>query len=174
MSSERPPGERDEKEERGRLERLLPELIKRVLEAGAGKLAEGPENVRHFVSELKLPKEVLTLLLGQLDETKSGLYRVVAKEIRGFLEQTNLAEELTKVLTTLSFEVRTEIRFIPNDARPHAPPKPDVRAKVQVKRQDRDRPSAAPAAPEESNAGSPSEPARGSQHEAKGEEEQKT
>lgn len=148
MTSERPSGERDEKEhERGRLERILPELIKRVVELGAGKIAEGPESVRHFVSELKLPKEVLALLLTQIDETKNGLYRAVAKELRDFLEQTNMAEELTKVLTTLSFEIKTEVRFIPNDARPNAPPKPDVRAKVQVKKQSRDskeRPSAEP------------------------------
>ena len=137
MSTERPPAsEREEAEpERRRLERILPELIKRVLEAGYVKLAEGPENVREFVREMKLPKEVLALILGQLDETKNGLYRVVAKEIRDFLQQTNLAEELTKALTTLSFEVKTEVRFIPNDSRPGAAPKPDVRAKVSVKRE---------------------------------------
>ena len=147
MSTERPPAsERDETEpDRRRLERILPEVIKRILEAGYVKLAEGPENVREFVREMKLPKEVLALILGQLDETKNGLYRVVAKEIRDFLQQTNLAEELTKALTTLSFEVKTEVRFIPNDSRPGAGPKPDVRSKVTMKRERRSAPPPAPA-----------------------------
>ena len=41
---------------------------------------------------------------------------MVAKEIRDVLEQTKFADEITKVLTKLSFEIKTEIRFIPNDA----------------------------------------------------------
>jgi hypothetical protein len=147
VNSERPPAsEREDRDpERRRLERILPELIKRVLEAGYEKISEGPENVRHFVSEMKLPKEALSLILSQLDETKNGLYRVVAKEMRDFLEHTNLAEEISKVLTTLSFEVKTEVRFIPNDARTGMP-KPDVRARVRIKKdkQEEDKPGDVP------------------------------
>lgn len=137
MNSERPPPSSDRVEdkerERRRLERILPELIKRIVEAGYEKISEGPENVRHFVSEMKLPKEALALIFAQLDETKNGLYRVVAKEIRDFLEHTNLAEEMAKVLTTLSFEVKTEVRFIPNDSRLGVP-RPDVRSRVRIKK----------------------------------------
>ena len=54
----------------------------------------------------------------------------------------NLAEELAKALTTLSFEIKTEVRFIPNDSRLGA--SPDVRSRVRVKRKgDSDRPSRA-------------------------------
>lgn len=126
--------------ERRKLERLIPVIIKRLVETGYEKFSEGYErlsdsNMRHLVSELKLPKEALNLILAQIDETKNGLYRVTAKEIRDFLEHTNLSEELTKVLTTLSFEIKTEVRFIPNDAKA-GPPKPDVKASVRVKRDD--------------------------------------
>jgi hypothetical protein len=156
VTTERPPesradkerrgaGERDESEgDRRRLERILPELIKRILEAGYEKIAEGPENVRQFIGEMRLPKEALSLILAQLDETKNGLYRVVAGEIRDFLEHTNLAEELAKVLTTLSFEVKTEVRFIPNDAKINGLPKPDVRARVRMKKDRRSVPPTEP------------------------------
>lgn len=132
MVTDRPPETDEPDREQSRLERLIPEIVKRVLEAGYEKLTEGPENVRSRVSELKLPKEALALLLAQLDATKNDLYRAVAREVRDLLEQTNFAEELAKVLTTLSFEIRTEVRFIPNDARLRA--SPEVRTKVQVKR----------------------------------------
>ena len=102
--------------ERRKLERLVPEIVKRVLEAGFEKLSEGPENMRRAMGELRLPKEAIGAVMSQLDDTKSGLYRIVAKEVRDFLEQTNFADELTRALTSLSFEVRTEVRFIPNDA----------------------------------------------------------
>src|SRR5690348_15120100 len=117
VTTERPPGpEREEADgERRILERLVPEIIKRIVEAGYEKISEGPENVRKVVGDLKLPKEALGVMLGQIEETKNGLYRAVAREVRDFLENTNVADELTRALTTLSFEIKTEIRFIPND-----------------------------------------------------------
>lgn len=139
---ERPPEADEPERDPSRLERLIPEIVKKILEAGYEKLTEGPENVKTLVSELKLPKEALGVLLSQLDETKNGLYRVVAREVRDFLEQTNFAEELAKALTTLSFEIRTEVRFIPNDSRMRA--SPEVKTKVQVRR---DRVSTVPEAP---------------------------
>ncbi len=142
-ASESPPPEgedRPEEKERRRLERILPELIKRIVEASYVKISEGPENVREFVREMKLPKEVLAVLLAQIDETKNGLYRVVAKEIRDFLEHTDFSEEAAKMLTMLSFEIKTEVRFIPNDERVGAPPKPEVRSKVRVRRDGRTEP----------------------------------
>lgn len=153
MTSEFPPdpNETDEERrerERKRLERLVPEIIKRLVETGYEKvsegyerISEGPKNVRDLVGELKLPKEVVNIIIAQIDETKNGLYRVTAKEIRDFLEHTNFSEEISKVLTTLSFEIKTEVRFIPNDARAGGPPKPDVRAKMRVKKE---RPDDAP------------------------------
>jgi len=147
---DRPEGERGEQEKRRLFERAIPEILKRAVEraveTGASRLAEGPENLRNFVQEMKLPKEVLHYLYTQIDETKNGLYRVVAKEIRDVLEQTQFADEITKVLTKLSFEIKTEIRFIPNEAgkrgedeegSPGSPrtklPKPEVVAQVSVK-----------------------------------------
>jgi hypothetical protein len=121
--------EREEK----RFERAIREVVRKVIEAGYERLSEGPESVRHLVSELKLPKETLGAVFGTLDETKNGLYRVVAREVRDFLEHSNLAEDLIRGLTALSFEIKTEVRFIPNDARPGRP-SPDVRSKVSVKR----------------------------------------
>ena len=147
-----------DKEKKRLVERAVPELVKRLLEraleSGVERLQEGPENLRNFVGEMKVPKDVLQYLYTQIDDTKNGLYRVVAKEIRDVVEQTQFAEELTKVLTKLSFEIKTEIRFIPNDARsggndagdesdesregPVGLPKPEVKAQVSVRDRSKD------------------------------------
>jgi hypothetical protein len=144
VTSQRPdPSERDDGEpERRRLEGVLPELVKRLVDAGYEKLSEGPENVRHFMSELRMPKDALSLLLAQVDETKNGIYRAVAKEVRDFLDHTNFSEELAGVLTKLSFEIKTEVRFVPNDRGTRAVP--DIKSKVSVKR-DRESQPPAPA-----------------------------
>jgi hypothetical protein len=119
--SEPPPstGRRDPGREtrRSRLESVIPEILKRAVELGVEKARESPDNLRQFIHDMKLPKEVAHYLFQQVDDTKSGIIRVVAKEIREFLEHTNFSGEVQKLLTTVQFEVNTTIRFTPNDGR---------------------------------------------------------
>lgn len=102
---------------RARLESVIPEILRRAVEIGVEKARESPDNLKQFMHDLKVPKEVAHYLFQQIDDTKNGLFRVVAKEIRDFLEHTNFAGEVQKLLTTVQFEVNTTIRFTPNDAR---------------------------------------------------------
>ncbi len=123
------PSDPDARVGRTLVERMLRETVRRVVETGVEKIAEGPENIRNFVAEMKLPKDIASYLLLQVDETKAGLYRVVAKEIQSFLDRTNLAEQLTQALGSLALEIKTEIRFVPTQTGPDGA----VRAKPQVK-----------------------------------------
>lgn len=102
---------------RSRLESVIPEILKRAVELGVEKARESPGDLKQFIHDLKVPKDVAHYLLQQIDDTKNGLFRVVAKEIRDFLEHTNFAGEVQKLLTTVQFEVNTTIRFTPNDGR---------------------------------------------------------
>lgn len=102
---------------RGRRRSVIPEIVRRAVEIGVEKAQGAPDNVKQFVGDMKLPKEIAQVVFSQIDETKNGLFRVVAKEIRDFLEQTNFSGELQKLLTTVQFEVNTTIRFTPNDGK---------------------------------------------------------
>ena len=151
---------------RRRLEKLVPDLLKRAIERGieaglnslgnAGKSkdrsegtipppppsASSPgtasaarESVREAHRELtSVPKEIAGYVFSQIDDTKNATVRVVAREVREFLEAADLATELQKALTKLSFEIRTEIRFIPNDS---GGIKPEVKAAVSPRRDKR-------------------------------------
>ncbi len=101
-----------------RLEGVIPEIIKRAVERGVEKAVEAPGDLRSFVNDLKLPKEIVHYIFSQVDDTKNGLFRVVAKEMRDFLEHTNFAGEMQKLLTTVQFEINTTIRFSPNVGTP--------------------------------------------------------
>ncbi len=152
--SDAPPGEK-----RGRFERRLPSLIRRgiekSIEAGLYTFEKSMETGRETtdavreafsevkipdvatavgkaLTEAKLPREIAGAVLGQLDETKNDVVRIIAREVRDFLDATDLAGEIKAALTSLSFEVRTEVRFIPNDAGTGV--KPHVRARGGVKR----------------------------------------
>ena len=111
--SDVPPSPKESR--RSRFESVIPEIIKRAVELGVEKARESPDTVRQFVHDLKVPKELAHVIFQQVDDTKNGLFRVVAKEIRDFLEHTNFAGEVQKLLTTVQFEVNTTIRFTPND-----------------------------------------------------------
>jgi hypothetical protein len=91
-------------------EKVVPDAIKRGLEH---LIRDG--RVKNLVGELKLPKDLGNQILSQVDDTKQAAVKVVAKEVRTFLENTNLADEMAKLLTQISFEVSTKVRFVPSD-----------------------------------------------------------
>ena len=119
---------------RRRLESLVPELVKKTFQAGMGAVFSTEEGIRRLARE-NLP-EVAGYIASSADGAKDKVFEVIARETREFLSTLNLTEEIAKILTTLSFEIKTEIRFIPNSER-YGGVEPDVKAKVKLKRQDR-------------------------------------
>lgn len=139
-------GERpkDASERRRRLEGLLGEAFRRAvergMEAGVGTLKMA-DKLRDAVDDVPLPKEIAGYVFSQVDETKNALVRVVAREVREFLDATDVANELQRALTSLSFEIKTEVRFIPNDA---GGIRPSVKAKAAPKMKRRSEPPPEP------------------------------
>ena len=118
---------------RQRLERLVPELVKKTFAAGMGAVFSTEEGIRKIARE-GLP-EVAGYLASSADGAKDKVFEVIARETREFLGNLNVSEEIAKILTTLSFEIKTEIRFIPNSDR-FVGAEPDVKASVRLKRND--------------------------------------
>jgi hypothetical protein len=141
-TSSSPPGESSD---RKTADRLVPELVRRLIETGAKNLTS--DHLRQMLSELKLPKEALSQALMQLEETRSGVYRSVSREVREILERTSLSEELAKALSLLTLEVKMEVRFKPSSMSP--PQVSPLTAKVRVRKSDT--PSTPPSPSEENN-----------------------
>lgn len=124
---------------RHRVEAMIPEIVKKTFAAGLGALFTTEEGIRRLAKDLSLPKDVAGYLAHTAGDAKDELLRLIAREVREFLETVNLSEEVSKMLTMLSFEIKTEIRFIPNDEQ-YGGVKPDVKARVGIKRaEDRSR-----------------------------------
>ncbi len=119
---------------RRRLESLVPELVKKTFAAGMGAVFSTEEGIRKLARE-NLP-EVAGYIASSADGAKDKVFEVIARETREFLSNLNLTDEIAKILTTLSFEIKTEIRFIPNSERLTGA-EPDVKASVRLKRNDR-------------------------------------
>jgi hypothetical protein len=120
---------------RQRLEALIPEIVKRTFSAGMGAVFSTEEGIRKIAKDINIP-DVAGYLASTADTTKDKVLEIVAREVRDFLQTMNLGEEIAKLLTTLSFEVKTEIRFIPNTER-YAGVEPDVKGSVRLKRSDK-------------------------------------
>jgi hypothetical protein len=118
---------------RHRLERLVPELVRKTFAAGLGAVFSTEEGIRKIARE-SLP-EAVGYIASSADGAKDKVFEVIARETREFLSTLNVSEEIAKILTTLSFEIKTEIRFIPNSDR-FVGAEPDVKASVRIKRQD--------------------------------------
>jgi hypothetical protein len=131
------PRERDLPESiRKRLEAMVPDMVKRTVSAGIGALFATEENLRKIARDLPGAGDVAGYLATTADSTKDKVLEIIAREVREFLATVNLGEEIAKMLTALSFEVKTEIRFIPNSER-YAGVEPDVKAAVRLKRAER-------------------------------------
>ncbi len=121
---------------RQRLEHLVPELVKKTFAAGMGAVFSTEEGIRRLAREVSLPDAVGSVtgyIADSADGAKDKVFEVIARETREFLSNLNVGQELAKMLTALSFEIKTEIRFIPNSDR-FVGAEPDVKASVRLKR----------------------------------------
>lgn len=118
---------------RRRLETFVPELVRKTFAAGLGAAFATEEGIRRITKDIPQAKDVVDYVASTAGATKDDVMRMMARETREFLQTVNFSEEIAKMLTMLSFEVKTEIRFIPNDEK-YGGVEPDVKAKVRVKR----------------------------------------
>jgi hypothetical protein len=127
---------------RQRLEALVPEIVKRTFAAGLGAVFSTEEGIRKIAKDINIP-DVAGYLATTADTTKDRVVEIVAREVREFLQTMNFGEEIAKILTALSFEIKTEIRFIPNSEK-YTGVEPDVKGSVRIKRAqtERDKPDA--------------------------------
>jgi hypothetical protein len=111
------------------LEGLVPEVVRKTINAGVGSVSSS-EELRAMLADRQLPKEVVSFLLGQVDATKREVTRIIGREVRIFLEDLDLGGELAKILTSLALELRMEVRFKANDDAV----RPSAKGKMRVKR----------------------------------------
>jgi len=89
----------------------------------------GEEIIKAVVQNV-VPKDAARYAAKTVDTVKDELVALVGKQVNEFLTRLDLGHELQKILTSLSLEVRAEVRFIPNDKRVV---KPEIKTGVSLK-----------------------------------------
>lgn len=113
-----------------RVEAWIPEIVRKAVAAGMATVDITEDGIRKIAA--KGPKDVAGYIANTAGATKEEVYRVVSGEIQDFLESMNFAEEVAKILTLLTLEVKTEVRFLPNDEKA-GKLEPSVKAKVKIR-----------------------------------------
>ena len=107
----------------------IPEMVKKAVLSGLGAVFLTEEGIRSYLSDLKLPKEAVQFVIGQVAKTKEEALRVITDEIRSFLDETQLDDVFRRVLTNISLEISTKVRFV--DESGSLTPKAKARLKVK-------------------------------------------
>jgi hypothetical protein len=94
---------------------FVPEFVRKVAVAGLGAIFMTEEGIRNLAGQLKLPKEVLGFILSQAEKTKDEVGRVLAEELRRFLQSPKLREEFLKLMSGMTVEVKAQIRLVPSE-----------------------------------------------------------
>ncbi|MBS1152855.1 MAG: hypothetical protein H6Q89_4553 [Myxococcaceae bacterium] len=114
------PGE-DSHEDGKSFRGVIPDFVRKVAVAGLGAVFMTEEGIRNLAGQLKLPKEALTYVLGQAENTKDQIGRVLSEEIRRFLQSEKLRDEFLKALAGMTVEIKAEVKLIPDRVKGEAP-----------------------------------------------------
>lgn len=107
------PGEQRESLTR-RLLDVGADVVNKALVTGVGAVFMTEEGIRNAVSDMRLPKDVARSVVAQAEVTKKEMFRIVGREVRTFLEQSNISQAIAGALADTTVEITTTIRFKPN------------------------------------------------------------
>lgn len=114
--------------------RRVSDTVRKAIASGFRSVNASQEKLREIFGDA-VPKEVLGYVKGAIDGGRDEIVRIIGQQTKRFIEGIDVGGEVAKILTALSFEIRTEIRFIPNDGKL----KPNVKFSVKPKRADKDK-----------------------------------
>lgn len=124
------------------------DTIKKLVTAGISAAFMTEESVRSFVSELKLPKETLNLLLQGASKSKEELMNRVSREVISIISKIDFVKEASRFVEEHKFRVTAEIDVIrkePNSSNSGSTAGsstgPNTEASVAVRVGDKSKPS---------------------------------
>jgi len=95
-------------------ERGIPitDTIKKILTTGLSAAFMTEESIRSFVSELKLPKETLNLLLQGASKSKEELMNRVGNEIVKVISKIDFVKEASRFVEEHKFKISAEVEVL--------------------------------------------------------------
>lgn len=105
-------------EDRGNDEKgggIIGDTVKKLFTVGVSAAFMTEESVRNYLADLKLPKEILKVVLDGAQKSKDEIVSRVSQEMVKMVDKLDIPKELTKFAQTHKFKISAEVQFIPLD-----------------------------------------------------------
>lgn len=97
---------------------LLGETLKKVFTTGVSAAFMTEESIRSYLQEIKLPKEILNILIQSANKSKDEITQRVTKEITQIFNKIDWVSELAKFAETHKFKISAEIDIVKKNPAP--------------------------------------------------------
>ncbi len=91
------------------------ETIKKLVTAGLGAAFMTEESIRSYLSEVKMPKEVLHSLIQSAAKSKEDLMDKVGDEVVKVISKIDFVTEASKFVEEHKFKISAEVEVIKKD-----------------------------------------------------------
>jgi hypothetical protein len=91
----------------------LTEAVRQLALTGLATFFMTEDSVRGYLKEMKLPKELVSLLLESVTKKKDDFYSILGKEFSRLLSRTDVGQELAKFLQNHKISVEAKVSFEP-------------------------------------------------------------
>ena len=91
------------------------DTIKKLMTAGISAAFMTEESIRGFVSDLKLPKETLNILLQGASKSKDELMNRVSREVIHIISKIDFVKEASRFVEEHKFKISAEVEVIRKD-----------------------------------------------------------
>ncbi|MEQ1666336.1 MAG: hypothetical protein ABL927_13280, partial [Bdellovibrionales bacterium] len=88
------------------------DLFKKLISAGVGAAFMTEESIRNYLGELKLPKDVLNVLLQGAQKSKDELMDRVGNEIIKIVRKIDIVKEASRFVEEHKFRVTAEVDVV--------------------------------------------------------------
>ncbi|HLB58479.1 MAG TPA: hypothetical protein VJL87_00145 [Bdellovibrionota bacterium] len=94
---------------------IIADMMRKIALTSLGAIFMTEETIRQTLGDMKLPKELLSKVLSNANKGKEELMKAFSKEVKTFLSNFNLQEEVEKFLETHDMKIEAKISFKPKD-----------------------------------------------------------
>ncbi len=91
---------------------MLGEAVKKLFTVGVTAAFMTEESIKTYLAELKLPKELLSVVIQGAQKSKDEVTNRVGKEVVGILQKIDFVKEASKFAENHKFKITAEIEVI--------------------------------------------------------------
>ena len=92
-------------------EKVVNEVVRRAIDKGGEVVDVTEDSLKRMLGELQAGRELTDKMISRLDDAKVEVGKAVRDEIKGFFSQVEVSQEMRKVMDGMTMDIHTQIKF---------------------------------------------------------------